>query len=43
VDKYYRGASFGYGEKADFTIAKKQVPSVGKYNLPSIWNRYENI
>ena len=40
LDKYYRGASIGYGGKADFTHAKKDVPSVGKYHLPSIWDRY---
>ncbi len=40
VEKYYRGASIGYGGKADFTHAKKDLPSVGKYHLPSIWDRY---
>ena len=40
MDKYYKGAYIGYGNKADFTEAKKGLPSVGKYKLPSIWDRY---
>ncbi len=36
--KFYRGASVGYGDKTDF--AHKGSPGVGRYKLPSIWDRY---
>ena len=36
--KFYRGASIGYGDKTDF--AHKGSPGIGKYKLPSIWDRY---
>ncbi len=38
VGKYYRGASIGYGDKQHFN--KLDNPGVGKYHLPSIWDRY---
>ena len=40
VNKYYRGASLGYGNKLDFTKGNKFNPGVGKYVLPTIWDRY---
>ena len=36
--KFYRGASIGYGDKTDFV--HKGSPGIGKYKLPSIWDRY---
>jgi hypothetical protein len=38
--KYYKGASIGVGNKADFTIYYRQNPGVGQYKLPSIFDRY---
>ena len=39
-NRYYRGASFGYGGKTDFSKPGKSNPGVGNYRLPSIWDRY---
>lgn len=38
--RYYRGASFGRGEKYDFTSSGRNRPGVGEYFLPTIWDRY---
>ena len=38
--QYYRGASFGKGEKTDFTHQYRYNPGVGHYKLPSIFDRY---
>lgn len=35
----YRGASFGYGDRVDFSKGEIN-PGVGNYKLPSIWDRY---
>lgn len=36
----YRGASLGFGSKEDFTRSSRYNPGVGKYHLPSIFDRY---
>lgn len=38
--QYYRGASFGKGQKTDFARVFKGNPGVGDYRLPSIFDRY---
>ena len=38
--QYYKGASFGKGEKTDFTLYHKKNPGVGQYKLPGIFDRY---
>ncbi len=39
-NKNYRASSFGFGTKANFTKEFLQNPGVGRYQLPSIWDRY---
>lgn len=38
--QYYKGSSFGKGEKTDFARQYKGNPGVGDYRLPSIFDRY---
>lgn len=39
--KKRRGASIGYGEKYDFTKELKSNPGIGKYAIPSLWDKYQ--
>lgn len=40
LGRNYQGKSIGYGGKVDFTRGGHNVPGVGNYKLPSIWDRY---
>lgn len=31
----------GYGNKFDFTKPKEVIPGVGKYHIPSVWDKYK--
>lgn len=35
-----RGASIGYGDKMDFTRNNRVLPGVGRYQIPSLWDKY---
>lgn len=36
-----RGSSIGYGEKYDFTKQYERAPGVGRYQIPSVWDKYK--
>jgi hypothetical protein len=36
----HRGAFIGYGGKHDFTKDHEISPGVGKYMIPSVWDKY---
>lgn len=36
-----KGASIGYGNKHDFTKDIKLNPGVGRYEIPSVWDKYK--
>ncbi len=36
------GAFIGFGDKHDFTKEVKQNPGIGKYQIPSLWDKYNN-
>ena len=36
-----RGTSMGYGNKYDFVKPLKPNPGVGRYEIPSVWNKYK--
>lgn len=39
--KRKRGASIGYGDKSDFTKQYERAPGVGRYQIPSVWDKYK--
>jgi hypothetical protein len=39
--KAKRGASIGYGDKYDFTKQYERAPGVGRYQIPSVWDKYK--
>ena len=36
-----KGTAFGYGEKFDFTKVYEKAPGVGRYEIPSTWDKYK--
>ena len=38
--KKKKGTFIGYGEKHDFTKDVKLNPGIGKYQIPSLWDKY---
>jgi hypothetical protein len=40
--KKKKGAFIGYGDKHDFTKEVKQNPGIGKYQIPSLWDKYNH-
>ena len=36
-----KGTSIGYGDKYDFTRDHKLAPGVGRYEIPSTWDKYK--
>lgn len=39
--KRKRGAYIGYGDKHDFTKEIRANPGIGKYVIPSLWDKYQ--
>ena len=39
--KKKKGTNFGYGEKYDFTKVYEQTPGIGRYEIPSVWDKYK--
>lgn len=35
-----RGPHIGFGDKHDFTRNVKFNPGIGKYQIPSLWDKY---
>lgn len=40
-EKKNRGAYIGYGKKYDFTKVYEKAPGVGRYQIPSVWDKYK--
>ncbi len=38
--KKNKGAFIGYGDKYDFTKDRKDNPGIGKYQIPTVWDKY---
>ena len=40
-NKINKGAFIGYGNKSDFTKIVQRNPGVGRYQIPSLWDKYK--